>query len=289
MRLIKTITAILKRPFPEQGSSFGALRIITGVSLFVTLFLFIFRPFGISTLKDDVFLICLGFGGVTFVASAIYEFVCALLLKLKGETQNWTFGKWILYNLGVILTISLANFIFARLVLFGFIQWDLLPNMIYGTFMIGLLPILAIGALSLGIAEKKYKRIALDINNKNIFTSSTLPSKSHSIFNIPTSHIKYVEAMQNYVIIGYTDPDGQFNRHTERATLKHCLEEAAGSPIIQVHRSFLVNENAITGVSGNAQGLLLALSEIEKVIPVSRSFVQIFRSKKHHSTFVNRP
>jgi len=278
MNLLKGLIKILKKPFPEQESSFGEIRIVIIVSLFVTFFLYVFEPFGLATLESNKFLVCLGFGMMTFISAIIFEFVVGRLLRLKGELEKWTLGKWILYNIGVMLVISLANFLFARILFFGFIEWKLLPAMMYGTFMIGIIPISVIGGLSLLIQEKKYQGIAADINHHK----KVEPDKREDerlLFGIPLSRIQYVEALQNYVYIGYTDAGGQFKKMTERATLKNILEEVTNSSIIKSHRSFLVNRDAIVSISGNAQGLLLQLSESDRTVPVSRSYVASFRAK----------
>lgn len=276
MKPVKKILDILKSPFPEQESNFGMLRINIIISVFVILFLFIFRPFGLSTLGSNAFLVCVGFGTMTFLASFLFEVVVGKLLKLKGELEHWTLGKWIVYNLGAMLVISIANFLFARLYIMGFIDWSLLPHMIYGTFMVGIIPITVLGGISVLIQEKKYQRIA-----KNINPQKASPSNDDSgrlLFDIPLNRIKYVEALQNYVFIGHVDNNGEFKKLTERATIKKIEESTSGSTIVKAHRSFLVNRDAITDISGNAQGLVLQLSDSDRNVPVSRSYVASFRN-----------
>lgn len=142
MKFVDEIHQILTKPFPEQESNFGAPKTIALVSGFVIFFLFVFQPFGISDLTTNKFFICLGFGLMTFSATVIFEFMVGPVLNLKGKLENWTFGKWILNNLGIMASISLANFLFARLVIFGYVDWQFYPQMIYATFMIGLIPII---------------------------------------------------------------------------------------------------------------------------------------------------
>lgn len=277
MKLLDTIKQIFNKPFPEQESSFGAPKTIVIISLFVVFFLYVFQPFGISQLESERFLICLGFGAMTFIAAVIFEFIVGSLLKLKGELEQWTFGKWVLYNLGAMLSISLANFLFVRTVLFGFIDWQLLPDMIYGTFMIGIIPIVVLGAFAVFLQERKYQSIAENINqHKNVNTQDTI-TDTVFLFDIPVSKIKYIEALQNYVTIGYLDSNNQFKKLTERGTLKQILEDISDCSIVKSHRSFLVNKEAVISITGNAQGLLLELSDSDRKIPVSRSYIPVFR------------
>ena len=213
---------------------------------------------------------------MTFLASAIYELIVSKILNLKGEGTNWTFGKWSVYNLGVMLCIALANFLFARLALFGYILWDLLPQMIYSTFMIGIIPILGLGFYALQVQERKYLSLAENMQlPKPKYEDEMLATTS--VFGIPIQRIRYIQGMQNYVHIGYVDQDDKFQKRMERATLKQ-LEELSEGNIVKSHRSFLVNPNAIISFSGNAQGLLLQLCDSDRTIPVSRRFVSTFRN-----------
>ncbi|MEL6251007.1 MAG: LytTR family DNA-binding domain-containing protein [Bacteroidota bacterium] len=279
MEFLRNIVRHLNKPFPEQSSNLGEPKILAALSLFVALFLYIFQPFGISTLESNKFLICLGFGCMTFLGTIIYEFMVGKVLKLKGELGKWTLGKWMLNNLGIMFVISLANFLFARLLFFGFIQWDLFPIMIYSTFMIGIIPISVLGAFIVWQQERKYIDIAKQMK---IAETSIIAEEKESesfLFDIPSSQIRYIQGLQNYVTIGYVDGEGTFKKKTERATLKNILDKLEGSSIVRSHRSFLVNTASIQSASGNAQGLLLKLQNCEQRVPVSRTYVSFFKTQ----------
>lgn len=277
MDLLNQIIAFLNKPFPEQQSRFGTPKTALVISLFITFFLYIFKPFGLDTLGPNAFWICLGFGSMTFFTSIIYEYIVGQVLKLKGERDKWTFWKWVVSSLGLVLFISLANFLFARLVIFGYIDWRLFPAMMYGTFMVGLIPFLMLGSFSLLLAERKFQEIASEINQQEKVQTTESPDNESTIFGIPLSKIRYAEALQNYVKIGHIDYKGEFTTKTERSTLKQILEETKGANIVKCHRSFLVNRNAIISAGGNAQGLLLTLSDCDTLLPVSRSYIKEFR------------
>ncbi|MEM8886826.1 MAG: LytTR family DNA-binding domain-containing protein [Bacteroidota bacterium] len=277
MEILRNIVRHLNKPFPEQSSNFGEPKILAVLSLFVALFLFIFQPFGISTIESNKFLTCLGFGAMTFLGTVIYEFIVGRVLKLKGELGKWTLGKWMLNNLGIMLVISLVNFLFARWVFFGFIQWDLYPAMLYGTFMIGIIPITVLGAFIVWQQERKFMDIAANMNQTSLSAQPEDLKDEQRLFDIPSKQIRYVQGLQNYVTIGYVDGEGMFKKKTERATLKQILESYPDGGIVRSHRSFLVNRQAIISASGNAQGLLLQLAQCDKKVPVSRTYVSVFR------------
>ena len=277
MRIIDRFLEFLKKPFPDEYFRSGYLKVILAFSLFVTFFLYIFQPFGIADIESNKFFICLGFGSMTFFGALIYEMTVGQLLKIIGFRNHWTFGKWILYNLGVMFFISFFNFLFIRLVFFGYILWELFPAMVYGTFMIGIISIVVIGAISLMKQEDKYQNIAKEINQKKSDIANSKSSDEQSIFNIPIVQIKYIEAFQNYIKIGFTDQDGALQEKVERATIKQMIKDTEGTSLVRCHRSFVVNQAAIESTSGNAQGLVLSLSNCDKTIPVSRSYVSLFR------------
>ncbi len=279
MLFFNSIFKFLFKPFPEDERKSSAYKKIALVSLFAFLFLYVFEPFGLASLESNKPLICLGFGLATFFASVLFELSIGLLLKKKYNNESWTFLIWIFYNLGIMLFISLGNFLYARMLIFGYIDWSLLPHMVYGVFTIGVIPTVAIGAWSLLRQEKKHQGIAKEVSPLSI--EYDLPSTVHNdlLFDIPIHQIKYIEALQNYAKLVYVKPNGQMETHTARASLKHILEVTKGSSIIKCHRSFLVNNEAIDSAEGNAQGLLLTLTECEITVPVSRSYVNEFKRK----------
>ncbi|WP_222982940.1 LytTR family DNA-binding domain-containing protein [Flagellimonas meishanensis] len=276
MGILNQFIGFFKKPFPfDTGKVY--LRNSVVLSVFVTFFLFIFQPFGIQTLESNKFPICLGFGSMTFIAAMLYDLVVYRLLGLRGKQQDWTLGKWIIHNLGIMLLISLANFLFARILIIGYIDWSLFPTMIYSTFMIGIIPITVLGVITVFNQERKYQGIANHINQKNIHGFRDVETRNRDFLEIPTKQIRYIEALQNYVKVYYIDSKDQLRTVIERTTLKEVLAKAKNSGIVKCHRSYLVNKNAIVSTSGNAQGLLLALSGCNHLVPVSRSFVSVFR------------
>lgn len=276
MKLFDSTIHLINKPFPEHESNFGALKTNTIVSIFVVFVLYIFQPFGMDNLESNRFFICLGFGASTFISTALFEYLFTSLFK--KYLAKWTLGKWVLKNLGILLTISVVNFLFARIFIFGYILWEFLPHMIYGTLMIGIVPILVLGISALTIQEYRYQSIAKEIQPKESKSLENEKDETELLFEIPLNRILYVEALQNYVSVSYLDQENQLKKLTKRITLKQILDETKGEIIVQSHRSFLVNNSRIVSASGNAQGLLLELTNCEKPIPVSRSFVPFFRN-----------
>ena len=159
--MYRRFLALLRKPFPEE-SAYAYIRNTALISVFITLFLYIFQPFGIHTIPSRKFLICIGFGSMTFMAVMLFEFIHSRVLQINRFDPKFTFGRWIRYIMGVLLTISLVNFLFAR-ALQGDMRWEFFHNMIISTFAIGIFPVFTLGLLALLRSDRKYKRIAANI------------------------------------------------------------------------------------------------------------------------------
>jgi len=276
MKILARIVGILKKPFPGHENRVSYFKNVIFISLFIAFFLYIFQPFGLSEFEGNTFLICLGFGAMTLLSQIFYFLIVNRIPFLNDQSKNFTFGKWIIVMTGLLMIISVANFAFAR----AFIErasWVYLPRMVFATVAVGIFPTVLVGAISLSRQERKYQSISSEINDKIIEAIDPDNHSQQSLFGIGIDQIKYVEALQNYVRIGFINEGGQFSEKMERATLKSLSDSIAESSIVKCHRSFLVNSNSIISTSGNAQGLILALSDCPKEIPVSRTYVKDFR------------
>lgn len=276
VNLFKKIRIVLNKPFPIRDGRSSYFSTVFLIGLFVAMFLYIFRPFGISLMESRVLTICSGYGGITIASILLYDLFLMFAFKDIRRRDDFNFGKWILYMIGLLSLIGFANFNFSKAVL-GYFEWGELPRMMIATVAVGIFPTVVIGGFTLLRAERKYQQISNEIN-EDIGHETNIGEEKRSIFNIDSSAIRYVEALQNYVRIGYVKKSGEFNEQIERTTLKTVLEKLQGGSIIKCHRSFLVNTNWIKSTSGNAQGLILTLEDCEKKIPVSRTYVSKFRN-----------
>lgn len=271
---MKPILTLFSKPFPQEESFVQSLQIIAAVSIFIFVFLYVFQPFGIHLLESNRLTICLGFAAVTFATSLVYELFVTKVLRIKGSESIFTFGKWILYFFSLILLISFTNFLFIRLYLFDGINWQLFPAMLRGTALVGIFPIIGLGVLALFRSERKYQRIASEMQHQ---LTKKKPAGANQLFDIALDDIRFIEAMQNYINVGYINESGDFESKLERATMKSLSTSTLSPSIIQCHRSYFVNKNAVEAIKGNAQGLQLTLNNCDKKIPVSRSFVAAIR------------
>lgn len=99
----------------------------------------------------------------------------------------------------------------------------------------------------------------------------------NAVLEVIPEHIVYVESMANYTDICYLEDDC-LRHHSLRITMKQLRE--CLSPyqyIIPCHRAFLVNLNFVVSLSGRpSTGCSLQMFQVEKPIPVSRSYTKDF-------------
>jgi hypothetical protein len=93
-------------------------KIIFLTSLFIALFMLIFQPFGISSY--DVALRSyfeMGYGIVTFIVLVIDLFIFPLFLKPWFVPQEWSVLKQIIWQIWILFSIGLGNFLYSSLFL----------------------------------------------------------------------------------------------------------------------------------------------------------------------------
>lgn len=266
------IKSILNRPFPESESLSSYIRTMLIIGGFVSLFLGIIKPFNIEQ-SGTVWIYALIFGVITFVAGMSYELILRFIFKINKAGSDYTLLSWIIQVVGLLLFIAIFNYLFTAYA-FG-MPLSVFPYMIWSTFLIGVFPTVFIGTISMLKREKINSEIAESINNKPIASKSK--TVELSIFDILTDQIWYIESLQNYVNV-YHWNGTEIEKKTERATLKSCGAIIQNTDLLKCHRSYIVNTSKIENVSGNAQGLKLKLLDYDVLIPVSRSYIPLFKA-----------
>ncbi len=272
---MKKLLQKFNEPFPDRGSFGAILKSMLGIALFVTLFLFVLKPFGIRGVGDNLFWICLGFGGITFVFGLVFDVVMRFVLRIRTDVPTFTLGKWLLQAALLLLWIALGNYAYLQWLSGGGWNWGGALFMLWNTFLVGIFPLAFSGLMVQLNAIKKNQGIA-----SSIATGSQKKQETDNNLKAPGSELLYAEAMQNYVAL-YHKKDGSVAKTVERNTLQNTLEALDAPSVIRCHRSYLVNLDAVVEVNGNAQGLRLRLSDTDTVIPVSRSYIEEIKSRLH--------
>ena len=269
----------LQQPYPLFENRW---RIIISISLFIALFMLVFQPFGISNYTGEYkHLFETGYGVVTFIVLIIDLFVFPLFLEEWFITRKWTVLKQIIWQLWILFSIGLGNFIYSSV----FLQFSngfhaFLIYQFY-TLVVGILPILIITILHQNALLSENLKLANEMNGDLTgLNGLRMPDEKVRIsaennkdkIEINQSDFIYIGSTGNYIEVFYLDKN-VLKSTLLRNTLKQIEEQVKDCTfIIKCHRAFLVNKDKILRVKGNSQGLRLVLKDTPDEIPVSRNY-----------------
>jgi len=275
----------LNQPLPHLREEPNNWSVIIGVSIFISLFLWIFRPFGLAGANmnyKELFII--GYGGVTFVVLTLFTILIKGALGYLFPGKQWTVWKHIIWLTLLLLAIGTGNYIYTFVFIDPMIwNWKVFFLFQLVTIAIGLIPVSIITLYSANQKLKNNLAIATSINQE-IQQKGALDKEKHEMFTIsgknkgetltlPEENIYFICSEGNYVRIYYKGKAGIENMML-RSTLNEIkLQMQNTDSIVQCHRAYLVNTTKVIKAEGNAQGFKLAIDELNKTVPVSRKFV----------------
>lgn len=271
----------LFQPIPFEINLIRQLKSNALGGLVVGLVLFLMRPFGTDVPEGEemkfVFL-CLVYGGITFFTATIYHAIVSVFGKNVDESK-WVVWNNILLTLGLISFIGVANWLFS-MYLYDFpLSWNAFLGWQYMTFVIGIIPTLLGYFLYQQRLLKKYSGAAQVLNedlqkyslNTSFEEIRLIGENQNEELILKTNELLFIESANNYVEIFYKK-NGAIEKSLMRSTLKKFENQlVAHEQFFRCHRTYLVNQNFVEKISGNAQGYKLHLKETDFQIPVSRS------------------
>ncbi len=310
--------SILNKPFPINSWRWYKTRSIF-FGLFITLFLFLFKPFSLH-LYDVIRL---------FKVSVLYGLATASVLFLGGVVftrtimhripdEEWTFGKQTLWNVFLMICITLLNCLVAQL-LYGAEPFPL------SLYFVMFKWVLMLGIFPVTIADLISYNYYLQKNIKSAAAISGLlkDQKAGDVPSLPAGHLPdqtrtnpvqetgtgkiisgrtaaricltgenqgdkleveecdllAVQALDNYVNI-YWEKNGSLKTTLIRNTLKNIENQLeTADSLLRTHRGWIVNTGKVIAVDGNAQGLKLSLPLMQVKVPVSRGNIALYRQK----------
>jgi len=282
------------QPYPFENSIYKRVLVAIGVSFFVFVFLFVFKPFELAAYPKSLLLLTIGYGLVTFFVMMLLNLLMLFTFPTYFTETNWTTAKEIFWMLILISLIGLGNTAFTILIGVGDFSFKSVMLFEMYTLSIGFFPV----SVSIMINHARLKsnfekssqelNIKLDaINEKDLIqaindqsiqlslqekiNSITLTAENgkdqHSFF---TNDLLFLKSADNYVEVYYLDKD-KTTSSLIRTTLKQCEETLkSNKAFFRCHKSYLVHLNKVNHVSGNAQGYKLHLKNTDEIIPVSR-------------------
>lgn len=282
---MKKIISWLNSPYYFNPSKLYKLKTSFILGLFVFLFLYLFKPFTLSSFGDILLEYTLIIGGFTFIWSFYIMYIPPLIFKSFFNEDEWTIGKSLLLIIVGLLFFGIFLWFFA-----GIYKKDknienlsLSMYLLY-TFLVGTFPtffIVFINERSVRIRRvKKVQEIRNHKNKKLLEKTKSLNSKlviysdnkKESLsFNI--ENLVYITSQGNYASFFIKKENENLKEKILRVTLTKIEGElGAYCKVIRCHKSYIVNTNYITDITGNARGYLLKSDILSFDIPVSRSF-----------------
>jgi uncharacterized membrane protein YhdT len=275
------LTDILNKPYPRSVSSWG---IAIFVSAFIAVFLTVFQPFGLHSVNiAHKTLLIGGYGLVTFVMLLFNLFLLPQVFQRFFAEEKWAIWKQIVYLLIIVISISLANYVYSLTVLqFPWFGTAGLIRSVFFTFAIAIFPIVIITFVSQNLHLKNNLRLSARMNEK--IAESALRGDPAEIivlrsgtqkFKFHLNNIVFLESAGNYVEVNYIENE-KLRKELVRNTLKRICAENPQETLFRCHRAFAVNIRRIGKVSGNSHGISLIMEKSEKQVPVSRSYTKAF-------------
>ncbi len=266
--------------------------IIISISLFIGLFLYIFRPFGLHDATGQYkSFILLGYGIVTFTVLVLNVFIIPAIFPSWFREEKWTVKREILYIGFILFTIGAGNFFYSNIIFHNqFLSFNGFLLFQFYTLVIGILPVSML-VMSTYIRLLKRNLKAAGAINKNISTKepnsrgigeselSFSSTNKGEMLQIAGKDFLVAIAEGNYVKVFYLEKEDIKNIML-RNTLKKIIQETLYKPpYFRCHRAYIVNIDKVLKAEGNSQGFLLDVHGLDFKIPVSRSFVKPFKER----------
>ena len=271
----------INEPFPfylnDDKKNFA---LVFAISSFVTLFLFLFK-----TQMEIIHANGLEWvhGLITFGVLLFNVLILPKILPVWMDSVSWTVKKYALLNILHLVLICIVATILEKLFFCPYdMGWSAVASHTIGQVAIkGVIPIMLTTMFLRARMLQENLREAIKTNqelqkiqtlkkdspkssNKITLYSDTSESLS---FNMPD--LLFIEADDNYSTVMWKE-SGEIQKKLLRVNLKNLESQLDNSFTLRCHRSYIVNVNAISAITGNTNGYKLKINDSDFSIPVSR-------------------
>ncbi|HRG57849.1 MAG TPA: LytTR family DNA-binding domain-containing protein [Bacteroidia bacterium] len=283
------------KPYPLNESLKDRIQKCFLFGLFVFIFLYVFRPFEISGLKNYLFIISLGYGLVCTAIMFILNVLLFNALPNYFSEAQWTTKRELVWSVINLLCIGTANFVYSYFLGITDINIDSLMMFLTYTLAVGIFPITGVVIIKFNRLNNKYETESEALNPIIEAESEINKPQSNEFVNflsengtieleILPSQFLFAKADDNYVEL-YFLKDGIKDRKVLRNSLKNIHSFLPPHEnFYRCHKSFVINLDQVNHISGNAQGYKFHLKNAQELIPVSRSNNDFVKNY-----FTNRP
>ena len=255
-----------------------------GIGSFVVLFLAVYRPFQQFDVSHT-FSQSLLFGAVTSSILAVNIHFLPKIFPGVFDLLFWNIKKHFLFLLWKCFWIGVACALIDKLFLCPDRTWMVTITRVYiQVGLTGIIPITVTTLLLRNNILQQNLQSAIKVNqelekisvmkneiskpNSNI-NQITIFSDTTETLSLNLPDLLFIEADDNYSTIFWKNGGG-IQKKMLRVNLKNVENQIDNVYTIRCHRSYIVNVNAITNVSGNTNGYKLKIRDSDFFIPVSR-------------------
>lgn len=274
----------LNAPFPfylnDDRKNF---LLVTVLSAFVTLFLYLFKTESEFSFANGLEWL---HGLITFGALLVNLLVLPRIFPALMDSTAWTIKKYIVFNVWHLVLIWAIATVFEKMFFCPFdMGWiTVMRHTIVQVAIKGIIPIALCTLFLKAQLLQQSLREAIKTNqelqkiqvlkreakeaNKTASQITLYSDTSESLtFNLPD--LLFIEADDNYSTVMWKE-NGTLQKKLLRVNLKNLESQLDNSFTLRCHRSYIVNVNAISAISGNTNGYKLKINGSDFSIPVSR-------------------
>ncbi|MEN0051109.1 MAG: LytTR family DNA-binding domain-containing protein [Bacteroidota bacterium] len=282
------LKAILNRPYYFEEDDKRRWRVVLMITLFVFFFLSVFQPFQLSTYSRAKLPVFLSYAAITFVISAFFAVGLPKIFPKWFNAERWTTGKEVIYLLTMILFIGFGNTLYSAWMQFFRNFWSGLMYFEIYTFAVALFPILFIVFITEKLEHQKHESLSTALMSQKQSISTPLEQKDRIdiiasndkiAFSVAPKDIYYLKSEANYIEFIYKNGNS-FEKNLLRNTLSAMEQQFQDLDyLFRCHKSYLVNLDQAERISGNAQGLKIHFEGLEEIIPVSRKYNEVLKTR----------
>jgi hypothetical protein len=266
--MLNKIKNILSKPYDLFESKSLRIYFIFIPALFVSLFIFMFRPFGfIFTPLSYVLKLCLLYGLLT----ALVMFLNLFVLQ-KYIFKHFTIGRTIIWNTWLLISIGIVN---AFVVLLVFNGGDFVLSYFFQMqgYTLSLGTIISLFMIMIHYnfqLKQRLKKVNTNASGTRNCLIEFMPENNKSPLQVPRKELYYIKSADNYIDVYFTE-NKALKHKLIRLTLKSTVQMLTDFPEFKkCHKSFIVNLEKAKCLTSSANGYKLFLHDFEEQIPVSR-------------------
>jgi hypothetical protein len=276
------IKRFLLQPYPLEEA--GSKRVLTAIlfGLFIFLFLYLFRPFGLQELPfNEAPFIISGYGVITTAIILFNHFILPNFFPFLRNETKWNVLKEILITLWTISAIGIVNMLYTNFFFehsFSLVRLAFFQGV---TFLVAFFPVTFSVMMKQMILLKRNlaeaEKISSNLNYKKRLqgvpdaTVEIVSENKKENLVLKVCDILYITSADNYVEVYFLD-DGIIISKLIRTSLKAARENLKlYTAFYRCHRAWIVNLDQVKRVTGNSQGYRLILNYGDIEIPVSRN------------------